>query len=331
MRGFDPGAVKSEHIKKVTFLYGKDKPGIDLRLDRFEEILRGEGHDVRVYSSLDSAALGYLLAGDMFSDEMYVSVHDLSPAFGSSTEAKKAYKSLTGAVSSYGEDSRFLFACPTDKLTKAAQAFMGFAREQGGVAREVKAPSNYEMEQWIAEYLKSTGRAFPSSSVKIVAEVAGNDVDIARTILDNIGEEVASMSNADLVEWLAIDQKTPLRNIYEAICEGDIVKIAEYRRTFPDNASGLRQFLVKMRFIAFDLMLLSACPPKDLKPYNDYKTARYGAYVDGWKFLRLVELTGGYERFSAIYAYANEAVESVSGAGSKKGFSFSEYLANIVK
>ena len=330
-KGFNPEAVKFEHIKPITFLYGKDVPGMTLRLGRFEEILVDEGYDLHRYSTLDSDAIGYIQAGDLFSGDICVSVHDIGPILGSSSESKRKRKTLCQAISTYSDtESRFVFAAETSNQPKALQEFISFVVSQGGVAREVAAPSSREMSNWIKEYLSSTGRMFPSSAIELTSSIANGDVNIAKTILDNIGEEVTSMSQDDVAEWLDIDRNLPLIQVYNAICERNIDKLVSYRKTFSAGTSGQRLFLLKLRYVAFDLMLLTSCDNENLKPFFEYKTAQYGrAGINAQQVRQTALQNGDAKRYANLYWNINEALARISGASSKE-FSYSKLYADIV-
>ena len=329
MRGFNPAAVQPGHIRKIVFLYGEDYPGMMLRLARFEEVLSESGADVRCYSSMDDEAMGFIRSGDMFSDDIFVSVKDITPVLGSDAISKKKMKMLCAAIESYPDTSRFLFAAPSKKNTLALDSFLSFVAQQKGIARRVEAPGYRQMAQWVTEYLKSTGRQFPEHSIELVARVAKDDVEVARTILDNIGEEISSMSEREIVGWLELDQQVPLQSIYEALCRGDIGALDNYRMTFSAQQSGLRLFLLKLRYMSYDLMFLTSCPEGRLSDFEDYKRSQYGRFsLNSWNMRKMAMDNGGYRRFADMYFHISDALQRISGA-SRKPFSYHEFMAGI--
>ena len=137
------------------------------------------------------------------------------------------------------------------------------------------------------------------------------------------------MTEREISEWLALDQQIPLQSIYEALCAGDIAAIDNYRMTLNAQKSELRLFLLKLRYMSYDLMFLSSCPDGRLADFEDYKNSQYGRFsLNSWNIRQMALEHGGYERFSKMYMHVNDALQRISGA-SRKPFSYHEFLSGL--
>ena len=311
IKGFDPSAVKREHIKPITVLFGGDVPGIALRIERFIEVLADAGEDVRVFPD-GTAALGYVVSGDMFSDHVCVVIRDARDLTKSSNDAKKSMSAFIGALGAYDASSTFVIGMPGVKSTSAARDFFSGLASLGAMMREVKPPVSAQETAWAIEYAKSQGKQLSEESAAKAVAAANGDLEKAGIILDEMIYELRNLSVDEIKSWLSTAEELSAGDIKHAIMCREPRVLAQGRTTFADNVSGYRSYLVRLRFALLDMLI--AAEEDSADPYATFKAAQYGR--EQWPGT-LSRLSGDKERTAALekaYLVLCSEIERASGA-----------------
>lgn len=314
IRGFDPSKVKREHIKHITLVYGGDKPGLVIRLDRFAEILLESGETPSIYKNAKDA-IGYLSSGDMFSDSVTIVIYDVSDMLKSDTESKQLYSAFIRALATYDDSSTIVFG--------ASAKGNGMARlcddieKMGGVVREVAAPMQNDFMIWLDEYAKSTGREFTIETKNKLASISNGDVDMVDTILSVIGDEIESLGEDEIRLWLDAEEQSNGSDIRQAIENGDIKTLLTIRKTFPSTIAGYRTFLLRLRHNVIDIVIASST--KDgVQSLIDFKASQYGNGNSAYYIMKEKVGKAYLDRYLALYDELNRQITAVSSSSSSE-------------
>lgn len=327
IRGFDPSLVQRKHIFPKTLLYGDDLPGIKLRLDRFEEILKESGDNPSIYPSA-SDALGYLSTGDMFSDDVCVIVKDISDALRSDTAGQRLYKSFMRTISTYGDSSTIVLAAPGAKDTAAMSNLLSDMGKLGGTSRSVIAPNASNISLWLDEYAKSTGRKLTEDDKRKLISISGGDADVVKDIISSIGMEISNLSEDDIRHWMDCERDFNGSDVRAAIMSKDVDALARIRASLGNGASAYRTFLLKIRLNVIDLLIPSAADgtPDALVSYKSSQYANANGNV-AYFIARESQGRASYERLARIYAETNRQLSNLVVS---KDVRFEDLLISIV-
>ena len=312
IRGFNPSAVQRQHIKPKTLLFGTDKPGIELRLERFEEILFDEGERPVSFANA-SSALGYMASGDMFSDHICVIIHDVSDMLKSDTAAKQTLASMTRAMATYSEDSTIVLGAVASD-SQALRKLAASIESMGGIARGVEAPPENDFPTWLDEYAKSASLSLSDGAKKKITSASGKDPDSAVTIINVMGAEIENLSEDDIRTWLDSEEDASGQDIRMLMEKRDVSGLARLRRTFPPNSQGYRTFLVKLRHNLTDIAIASASNG-DAAPLFSYKAAQYGNGNSAYYVMRETAGSSHTLYYLALYREINDQIEALAKGG----------------
>lgn len=271
IRGFDPQLVQRKHVFPKTLVYGSDAVGIKLRLDRFEEILAGNGEAPIVYANA-SEALGYICAGDMFSDSICVIIKDMSDALKTSSESKRLYTSLLKSLATYDDSSTIVLGAPQSKPSSSLSKLISDIESFGGVCREVAAPDMSNAARWLDEYAKSTGAFFTDADKKKLLDVSNGEVSAVQEIVSAIGSEIPNLSTSEIARWLDRESDYAPSDIRKMITSKDVAAVSDFKHSMESESNGYRMFLLKMRMNVLDLLIASY---GGAEPLVSYKMNQY--------------------------------------------------------
>lgn len=312
VRGFDPSKVQRKHVFPKTLVYGNDIPGVRMRMERFAEVLRESGDNPAVYRTA-SDAIGYISAGDMFSDSVCIVVMDASDAMKSSTESKRLLTELTRALSTYDNTSTIAIGLPMEKSTESMKKFIKSIEDMGGVARSVIAPNNTTVMQWLDEYVKSINMPMSNIDKRKLVAIAGNDIDTIRAIISAIGPEIPNLSEDEIREWMDKEESYTGSDIRHVVASGKLDELERLRKTFGADASSYRTFLLKLRANVLDLLIASESAG-DVSALVSLKAAQYGNGNSAYYIMR--ETNGNdVKRYEKIYTELNRQLSALSMSG----------------
>lgn len=312
IRSYDPSKVKREHIRPKTLVYGTDKPGIILRMKRFEEILDESGEHPSVFPNA-SAAIGYLSSGDMFSDSICVVIYDASDMLRSDTSAKQLYSAFMRALATYDDSSAIVIGAASSNasMKKMAADIEGL----GGMAREVEAPRQSDFMLWLSEYAKSADIKLSDRAKETVASASGENPESAVSILSVLGAEVEHLSESDIKAWLESDEEATGSDIRSYIETRDVPALMRLRESFPPTPQGYRTYLVRLRHNLIDI-LIATNSNGNVDPLYSFKASQYGNGNSAYFVMREPvgrDLTPYYSR---LYQEINYQIESMAKSGS---------------
>lgn len=311
IRAYDPSKVKREHIRPKTLVYGTDKPGIELRMRRFEEVLAQSGESPSVFPDAKSA-IGYLSSGDMFSDTVTIVIYDVADMLKSDTTSKQTLSAFLRALATYGDDSTIVIGASAkgSSMSKLASEI----EAMGGIAREVEAPRSNDFTVWLSEYAKSADVSLSVDALAKVAQASGEDTDAAVTIMDVMGAEIESLSADDIRSWLDANEEVTGSDIRALMESRDIAGLLRLREMFPANAQGYRTYLVRLRHNLIDILIASTSKG-DIDPLFSFKASQYGNGNSAYYVMREPVGDAHTPYYASLYAEVNRQIESMAKSG----------------
>ena len=180
--------------------------------------------------------------------------------------------------------------------------------------REVKPPVSAQETAWAIEYAKSQGKPLSEESAAKAVAAAGGDLEKAGIILDEMIYELRNLSVEEIKSWLDTAEELSAGDIKHAVMCREPWVIAAGRSSFPENVSGYRSYLIRLRFALIDMLIAAEEDTAD--PYATFKAAQYGR--EQWPGT-LSRLSGDTERTEALeraYLVVCSEIERASGASS---------------
>lgn len=277
IRSFDPSKVQREHIKPLTLVWGADTVGIDLRIDRFAELLIENGDEPSIFATAEEA-LPYVMSGDMFRDNITVVIRDVSDMARSTPASKKIRSPFLKALATYDESSVFVFGLKGDYACN--KEIISYFSTHGGVVREVSAPHDNETRCWIAEYCASTGCQLSQQAMDAVLVACTKkelkntvyDLEVVQAAIDFIGEELEGMSPDDIKEWLITSQQVWSSDIIATINKQDPVAFEHMLKRMEETPSLRIPSLLRIEGAMTEIVCAAECRD-DLEQLRQYKNA----------------------------------------------------------
>lgn len=326
IRSFDPSKVERRHIAPKTLVYGGDAPGIQLRLDRFEEVLRQSGDTPTVFPNA-SSALGYLSSGDMFCDDIYIIIKDASDMLRSDTASKQLYAAVMRALATYGEGSAIVLGARAKKGSAALSKLISDFQKMGGLAREVAAPVSSNVSLWLDEYLKSRNMGMSNDVKSKLISASDGDADKIENVIDVIGAEIDNLTEEEIRIWLDTAEEANGSDIRTMLVKGDIDALSHLREAFAPTPAGYRMFLLRIRIHLIDL-LIASLSPADASAIVSYKRGAYGGNGNSGYYIAREAVARPSAYFIDIYDKVNQQLSLLATSGAP---ALDDLLATIAK
>lgn len=324
VKSFLPTAVKREHIKPITVIYGNDVPGIALRLKRFENILEENMERPTVFANT-TAALPYMSCGDLFSDSICIVISDATDMILSSAQSKKLMQEFLSTASTYDDTSTIIIGIPAKTITSQIKILLNKLKEKKALIREVSVPSNTELAQWIIEYAKSNEQNLSYAAAEKIVKAGNNEPEQIKAVYASIGAEAEFMNMSEIQEWLDTDEEIQPYVLRRYIVNGDVYSIDNARAKFDYSAAGYRTFMLKMRLACTDLVIASLSNG-NANSLSSYKSNMYGKFQDVSSIMKDANC-GTSRHFVEIYQAIQDELSFISG-GSK--YSAKEKIKTLI-
>ena len=320
IRNFTPDSVKIEHIKKVVLLLGDDEPGITMRMEVFQNVLESEVGSVEVFENTEEA-LQYLRVGNLFSPDVNIIIKDVSASIKTTKESKAELEEFLYLISQQSDASHIVLGLVyNNKQTVQMKRLIQAVKDEGGIVREVILPKNNQLSTWISNYAKSSGYDFSPAVISNLLKASDSDPQKAADAIDMLGNEVMTLSLLELSQAMNLKQQSSYSEIQKAIYAGDMLKLSEIRKEYPEGQAGDRIFINKTRYIILDILSALSDTSEGMFTYIPTKrktNPRFPANI-GFATRRTANETGGYERYSRMYLELSQAYASILGFNGNK-------------
>lgn len=344
LRGFNPAAVKIEHIKKLTVLYGDDIAGIDIRLDRFAEVLSENGINADIVADADDM-LNILHAAGLFAPAVacicrdgidFVKTSSVTKGKNGKTvktSTNHRLKELSNLVSTLPDGSYVIIGIQNPKSSKKIEELENIVSSVGGVMREVSLP--YETAKWLIEYAKSVGVEIDMQKSVDILEACDNDTKRSAVLIDMFGEEILQMDKPSiaLIASNYGKSKRQLPNIINPIAYKDIDTLVSIRRSLPEGRSGDRTFILRIASAVDELLHASLDTSHNAVWFSKTNAARWNSGKPYYETRKrsMANSTGGVKRYAALHSYLMARTLALYGFGDGVIATLADLMSHIAE
>lgn len=328
LRGFDPSAVKIQHIRKLTVLYGDDKSGIAMRLARFAEVLSENGINADIVQDADSM-LGILHSSGLFTPTVACVCKDGSEFVKSDKAAKARFKELSSIIDTLPNESYVIMGMPTPKSAKQMEQLTELVRRAGGVIREVSLPN--ETAMWLVEHAKTIGVTIDVAKATDIINSCDGNPQRAAELVDMLGDGILEMDKPSITllssNYGKAKRKMP--NVMYPVANRNVDELVSMRRTLPAGSSGDRTFILRIASAVSEL--LQASLDESGTWVDATKAARWGQSYGSGRTRGIALSTGGAERYARLQSYLMARTMALYGFGDGVIATLPDLMSHIVE
>ncbi|MBQ4377387.1 MAG: DNA polymerase III subunit delta [Bacteroidales bacterium] len=267
---------KHQPLKPVYLITGEDNYFIDVVCDYFEQNVIDESlrdFDQKIEYGRDVTmqdVIGLARQVPMMSPVKLVIIKEAQDISANQGNAKeKAWELLETYLENPSEQSVLVLCYRHKKLAKNTKVYK--AIEKVGAAYESATPSDKEVAEWIARYVKTKGYSITEKSALLIASTMSNDRSKLSHELDKIFTVLPAgsvINDAVIEKYMGISKEYNIFELQNAIGRRDIARCSLLTRHFAANTKEfpLQKIIPTLYRYIVDLMVYIQSPDKDDNP-----------------------------------------------------------------